>query len=174
MAQTTPTVPFPHDVKSAGKTNQSGILTVNDIITQDVYGIMTRATASDAAEQTFATYAYNAQDQTASEITRVVHSQSTGGSDAAVLTSVRNANGTMQQTIASTAQSTSLSCANNSATFDATGLFWSSADSSLYLGQKQFRIKFEGAAAPDTTPSLTIQFLDPTSSSYITLFAVGT
>ena len=89
---------------------------MNDIISQDIYGIMTRATAADAADQTMATYSYDNDTTEMAEISRTTNSLSpTGTAGLTVSLSEKTGGGDrkMHTVLTSTASATKMTAAGN-------------------------------------------------------------
>lgn len=165
---------FPHDGRSAAKTAKAGILTVNDVISQDNYSIMTRATDNDAITHTAAVYSLDEDTGSLIERTRVVEELGTDGSASMNISVMQTTGATseMQQVYNAAPTKTTITAGNTSASFTMDGLQWDNASSSLYLGGNAFRIQYTaGDAQSNQFPALRIQALTA-NGTYVTKFAV--
>jgi hypothetical protein len=169
---------FPHDARSAAKTAKAGIMTINDLIVEDVYGIMTRSTGTDAVNHTTAVYSLDEDTSSLVETTRQTHALGTDGT-AEVTTSLLRSSGatkTMDDVMQSSANKTSIISHDDegtvSATFSKDGLKWDDITSSVYIGGDTFRIHYsEGDSESGGFPCLRIQAKNNVGQ-YVTKFAI--
>jgi hypothetical protein len=71
-------ISFVHDARSAQKTAKAGVITVNDIISEDLYHVMTRQTANDVVTHTTSCYSL---DEDTSSLVESARSETILGSD---------------------------------------------------------------------------------------------
>lgn len=174
-------VTFPHDARSAIKTAKAGVITVNDIICEDTFSIMTRSTDTDTVSHTAAVYSLDSDTSSLRESTRSEHAiQSDGSARVSLcLTQAVGATASMEQVYAATARATAITAtdstigSSSTATFSKSGLRWDDASSSLYLGGDVFRIQYSaGDDESNDSPCLRIQGKRAEDGVYVTRFSV--
>jgi hypothetical protein len=135
---------FPHNALSASKTAKAGVLTVNDLIHEDSYGIMTRDTGTENASHTAAVYSFDNDTNSLIERSRTTNElDSVGNTHLSIgLTKTDGASATMQPVLTSNAQSTKIISGGVGASFSVGGLMWDDASAALYIGGNQFRLRF--------------------------------
>lgn len=165
--------PFPHDSRSASKTAKAGVLTVNDIIYEDSYGIMTRSTMNEPVSHTTAVYSID--EDSGSLIERANTLQSLDGQGNAAmnisLMSTTGAISTINPVLDITANKTTVRTLDNNANFDINGLYWDDRTSALYIGGKDFRFKYSAATA-SISATLQIQSLQE-DGTYLEKFSIS-
>jgi hypothetical protein len=172
-------ITFPHDARSAGKTAKAGVVTVNDLICEDQYSIMTRTTGTDTVSHTSAVYSLDEDTSSLVESSRQTHALGTDGSSTVTMALLRSSGAvkTMDDVMEVAASSTVIRAHDDggsvAATFTKEGLKWDDVTSSLYLGGDMFRIQYsEGDMENGEYPSLTIQAKNIQTGEYVTKFSV--
>lgn len=157
---------FPHDTKSAKKTARAGVLTAGDLITEDQFSIMTRASQSDVATHNESSYVLDEDSSNLVETARSIVSIDNSGTAAISLNLLRTdgVKQTMNQVMSATAVGTTITAVDAStgdsasASFTNGGLMWDNDNSCIYLGQDIFRIQFiHDSNENGGVPSLRIQ-----------------
>ncbi|KAG5182905.1 hypothetical protein JKP88DRAFT_241209 [Tribonema minus] len=172
---------FPHDPRSASKTAKSGVVTVNDVICEDTFSVMTRSSAADPASSTRATYALDADTATLVEGTRSVQSVEEGVAASALLllrTDPMTGTQTMEPVLTMAPDATQIRAVDSTgtastATFDQGGLKWDKDNCAIYLGSDVFRIIFSpGDEESGGVPCLRVQGRTASGVNYVTRFSV--
>lgn len=171
---------FPHDNRSAQKTARAGVVTCNDLISEDSYHIMTRETGADAAVHTTSMYSL---DEDTSSLVESARSETAvaGGEAISTLSLLRTIDGvrSMHEVLACRALDTTISARDaaggtSTARFDADGLRWDEATSSVYIGGDIFRIRYSTAAETgDGTATLAFQARHPVTGGYVTKLSIS-
>lgn len=156
---------FPHDPSVAGQTEDAGVLTVNDVVQQDTYSVITRADASQAASVVDASYSYNISTGSMLEASRV-ETGIDADNQASYKLSLLDSSGSehqVQQVLSAQSDAVAITARplqdggsntpSTTATFDSKGLRWDSEEAALYLGQNAFRLKFK---APSSTAAASV------------------
>ncbi|KAG5183052.1 hypothetical protein JKP88DRAFT_273023 [Tribonema minus] len=171
---------FPHDQRLAAKTVTAGVVALNDLVCEDTYSIMSRASATARAAHVSATYALDSDTSAMVEETRLVHSVEDGDA-ASTLLLLRHdgaGNKTMEAVLGMTPASTYIRSVDPDgtsavATFAKGGLRWDDANAAIYLGGDTFRIKYAaGDAESNSKPCLLIQAKNG-DSTYTTKFSIA-
>jgi hypothetical protein len=165
-------IPFPHDSRSANKTARAGVITVNDIIYEDSYGIMTRGTVNEPVSHTSSVYSIDEDSGSLIERANTLQSldtQNNASMHVNLMSTVQQIS-TMNPVLDMTANKTIIKTLGNNANFDVNGLYWNDQISALYIGGKDFRIQYVPATAT-TTPTLQIQSLQE-DGSYVQKFSI--
>lgn len=179
MTSSAPIV-FPHDSRSAAKTAKAGTITVNDIIAEDNYSIMTRQTANDVVMHTASCYSL---DEDTSSLVESARNETIVGSDgsAKITTSllqtnngVRTINDIMTTSNNEVSISSFGSSGTNTARFSIDGLRWDQATSSIYVGGDTFRIRYAAAdSTNNNVASLNIEARHPQLGGYVTKMTIS-
>jgi len=178
MASSTP-LTFPHDGRSAQKTARAGILTCNDLVCEDQYAIMTRATTTDAVQNTSSVYSLDEDTSSLLETSRSTTSIGTDGVAQTSLSLLRTSGAvrTVDEVLVATPTELSMTAHDDSgsvtARFSKKGLQWDDATSSVYIGGDIFRIQYsDGDAESNGVPCLRIQARHPTLGGYETKWLI--
>lgn len=174
MTSSAPIV-FPHDNRSAAKTARAGTVTMNDLISEDMYSIMTRESANDVVMHTASCYSL---DEDTSSLLESTRNETIVGSDgsAKITTSLLQTNNgvrTMNDVITTSNDQTAISCfdqtgGTNTARFSMDGLRWDQKTSSIYVGGDVFRIRYEPAdGLNNNVASLNFEARNPTLGGYV-------
>src|SRR6476646_6189690 len=135
---------FPHNSLSASKTAKAGVLTVNDLIHEDSYGILTRDTATENVSHTAALYSFDNDTNSLIERARTLNEVDTAGNThmSIGLVQTDGASATMKTVLDTSVEKTVINSNGVSAQFTSDGLSWDDSTTSLYIGNKQFRIRY--------------------------------
>lgn len=173
-------LPFPHDARQAAKTERAGVVTVNDLICQDQFGIATRETEGEAASLVSAVYAYTGDTGSLAEASRATHTMAADGSACASLAVARTdgANRSMDEVLRCAPGGTNISAHDQAgsvtASFTRQGLRWDDATSAVYIGGNEFRIMFsEGDEESGGVPALRIQARDRVRGGYVSKLVIN-
>jgi hypothetical protein len=166
MSSSTP-ITFPHDSRSAQKTAKAGVITCNDLVCEDQYSIMTRATTTDAVEHTTSVYSLDEDTTSLVETSRSITSIGTDGVAQSSMSLLRTSGAV--RTVDEVTMTAHDDSGSVTATFSKDGLRWDDETSSVYIGGDIFRIQFSsGDAESNNIPCLRIQARHPTLGGYVT------
>lgn len=171
-------VQFPHDPRAARKAAKAGVMTVNDLVFEDNYAIMTKDSAAMVATQVASIYEYDKDTGALEESGRNLHTSDADGNSKMAISLRRNEANVkfMDPVFCSESKKTVISAfdgmSHASATFDKDGLRWDDQSSALYLGGDEFRIQYCPADPDSAQASLRIQAKHPTTGQYVTKLSV--
>lgn len=168
-------ITFPHHALSAAKTAKAGVVTVNDIISEDMYSIMTRESANDVV--THIASCYSLDNDTSSLLESARNETIVGSNGSAKITTslLQTNNGVrvMNDVITTSNDQTSISNfdpagTTNTARFTTDGLRWDQSTSSIYVGGSTFRIRYEPPdALNNNVASLNFEARNPQLGGYV-------
>lgn len=174
--------PFPHDERSAQKTARAGVVTCNDLISEDAYHIMTRQSANDVVAHSTKMYSLDEDTLSLVESARSETTVGTNGAASTTLSLLQTDSVTGRRIddvmSASSAETTFTAHApdNSSvskARFTLEGLKWDEKTSAIYIGGDTFRIQYcAGDASNNNVQSLRIQARHPVLGGYVTKWEV--
>jgi hypothetical protein len=172
---------FVHDSRSAQKTAKAGVVTMNDLISEDHYNIMTRETANDVASHTTSAYSLNEDTNTLVESARNEILLDVNGNTTNVISLLKTVAGvqSVDDVMRSSTVETSITSDDNlgqksTVRFDSTGIRWDEQDSALYIGGETFRIQYSpGDVTNNNIACLRIQAKNPQLGGYVDKFLVS-